>query len=497
MLDMGFVQDVKKVIRHLPQKRQTLLFSATMPAEIEQLAESILRDPVEVKVDPVSSTVDKIEQSLYYVSKADKPALLAKLVGQPQVKNALIFSRTKHGADKIARILNKEGIPAAAIHGNKSQNARVAALESFKAGKVKALVATDIAARGIDISDLSHVFNYDLPEVAETYVHRIGRTARAGQSGYAVSFCTPEEQEYLAGIEKLNRKKIPVAGGQPVSAAEARQAAAELARAKAEAIQARVAAKRGGMPARPAAPAAKPAVAAPAVQQKVGQGVAAKPAERPEARLGRGSAAAEKSAARPAAKTAPKSAAKPAAPAEAAEPYHGPKPFWMPAEQEQGKEGSPVEKDRSVPGEGLSASAKRRRRRRRAAADSGAQAAAPQNRTPAADKAAKAAPARPAASRDRDREDRRRASQPAQPRQSAKQSAQQSSGPQQGRQRQQERAARPAKAPQARRPAQEEDPGLLLIARKPPQQKFTSFEEYMKSHGGATEPIPEPEEPED
>ena len=455
MLDMGFVQDVKKVIRHLPQKRQTLLFSATMPAEIEQLAESILRDPVEVKVDPVSSTVDKIEQSLYYVSKADKPALLAKLVGQPQVKNALIFSRTKHGADKIARILNKEGIPAAAIHGNKSQNARVAALESFKAGKVKALVATDIAARGIDISDLSHVFNYDLPEVAETYVHRIGRTARAGQSGYAVSFCTPEEQEYLAGIEKLNRKKIPVAGGQPVSAAEAKQAAAELARAKAEAIQARVAAKRGGMPARPAAQAA----------------------------------------AKPAAKSAVKPAPKTAAPAEAAEPYHGPKPFWMPAEQEQGKEGSPVEKDRSANGEGLSASAKRRRRRRRAAADSGAQAAAPQNRTPAADKSAKAAPARPAANRER--EDRRRAPQPAQPRQGAKQSAPQSSGPQQGKQRQQERAARPAKAPQARRPAQEEDPGLLLIARKPPQQKFTSFEEYMKSHGGATEPIPEPEEPED
>ena len=204
MLDMGFVHDVKKVIAKLPAQRQNLMFSATMPAEIEQLAAGILRDPAFVKVDPVSSTVDRIQQSLYYVEKGNKKLLLPWLIKnlQPPVVNALVFSRTKHGADKIAKDLTKQGIPAAAIHGNKSQTARVTALEDFKSGKTRVLVATDIAARGIDISELSHVFNYDLPEVPETYVHRIGRTARAGADGTAVSFCAPEEQEYLAGIEK-------------------------------------------------------------------------------------------------------------------------------------------------------------------------------------------------------------------------------------------------------------------------------------------------------
>ena len=217
MLDMGFVHDVKKVIAKLPAQRQNLMFSATMPKEIEQLAAGILHDPAFVKVDPVSSTVDRIDQSLYFVEKGNKKFLLPWLIQnlKPPVQNALVFSRTKHGADKIAKDLNKQGIPAAAIHGNKSQSARVAALEGFKAGDTKVLVATDIAARGIDISELSHVFNYDLPEVPETYVHRIGRTARAGADGTAVSFCAPEEQEYLAGIEKLNRRKIPVVSGHP------------------------------------------------------------------------------------------------------------------------------------------------------------------------------------------------------------------------------------------------------------------------------------------
>ena len=217
MLDMGFVHDVKKVIAKLPAQRQNLMFSATMPKEIEQLAAGILHDPAFVKVDPVSSTVDRIDQSLYFVEKGNKKFLLPWLIQnlKPPVQNALVFSRTKHGADKIAKDLNKQGIPAAAIHGNKSQSARVAALEGFKAGNTKVLVATDIAARGIDISELSHVFNYDLPEVPETYVHRIGRTARAGADGTAVSFCAPEEQEYLAGIEKLNRRKIPVVSGHP------------------------------------------------------------------------------------------------------------------------------------------------------------------------------------------------------------------------------------------------------------------------------------------
>ena len=180
MLDMGFVHDVKKVIAKLPAQRQNLMFSATMPAEIEQLAAGILRDPAFVKVDPVSSTVDRIQQSLYYVEKGNKKLLLPWLIKnlQPPVVNALVFSRTKHGADKIAKDLTKQGIPAAAIHGNKSQTARVTALEDFKSGKTRVLVATDIAARGIDISELSHVFNYDLPEVPETYVHRIGRCGR-------------------------------------------------------------------------------------------------------------------------------------------------------------------------------------------------------------------------------------------------------------------------------------------------------------------------------
>ena len=210
MLDMGFIHDVKKVIRQLPAKRQNLLFSATMPKEIEQLAAGILQKPVSVKVDPPSSTVDRIDQSLYRVAKADKKRLLALLLADPAVKNALVFSRTKHGANAIAAFLTKQGIEAAAIHGNKSQSARVAALEGFKSGRLKALVATDIAARGIDISELSHVFQLDLPEVPETYVHRIGRTGRAGAEGTAVAFCSPEEEEYLAAIEKLIRKKIPV-----------------------------------------------------------------------------------------------------------------------------------------------------------------------------------------------------------------------------------------------------------------------------------------------
>ena len=211
MLDMGFVHDVKKVIAKLPAKRQNLMFSATMPKEIEQLAAGILHDPAFVKVDPVSSTVERIDQSLYFVEKGNKRFLLPWLIKNltPPVQNALVFSRTKHGADKIARDLTKQGITAAAIHGNKSQTARVAALEGFKEGKTRVLVATDIAARGIDVSGLSHVFNYDLPNIPETYVHRIGRTGRAGHVGVAVSFCDFEEKEYLADIEKLTHIRIP------------------------------------------------------------------------------------------------------------------------------------------------------------------------------------------------------------------------------------------------------------------------------------------------
>ena len=180
MLDMGFIHDVKKILKWLPAKKQTMLFSATMPPEIAALVNSLLHDPARVAVDPVSSPVEAIQQSVYFVDKGNKTKLLALLIGQLDVKNALVFTRTKHGANKVARDLSKEGITAAAIHGNKSQTARQQALSDFKAGRIRCLVATDIAARGLDIEELSHVFNYNLPEVPETHVHRIGRTGRAG-----------------------------------------------------------------------------------------------------------------------------------------------------------------------------------------------------------------------------------------------------------------------------------------------------------------------------
>ena len=376
MLDMGFIHDVKKVIRQLPEKRQNLLFSATMPKEIEQLAAGILRQPVKVKVDPPASTVDRIDQSLYRVAKGDKKKLLALLLADPAVKNALVFSRTKHGANAVAAFLTKQGIAAAAIHGNKSQSARVAALDSFKAGRLKALVATDIAARGIDISELSHVFQLDLPEVPETYVHRIGRTGRAGAEGTAVAFCSPEEEEYLAAIEKLIRKKIP---------------------------------------ARP-------------LPREIFQPAAAQPKADP-----------------------------PPAPA-------------TPAIREETK----MEQNEK-PAQGLSASAKRRRRRRRAAGKA-AQAAQPAQEQ----QARQGQSARPAEKQPEARPEK--TARP--PRAGGKAPAAQS--------------ARPAKAaksaPRAERspkpaPVSDDDPGLLLITRKPPAQKFASFEEYMNSRGGPGAPI--------
>ena len=407
MLDMGFVHDVKKVIAKLPRRRQTLLFSATMPKEIEDLADSLLHDPAVVKVDPVSSTVDRIDQKLYFVEKKQKIELLAYLLQDKSIVNALVFSRTKHGADRIARLLNKAGITAAAIHGNKSQTARVNALEGFKAGKTRVLVATDIAARGIDISELSHVFNYDLPEVPETYVHRIGRTARAGADGVAISFCSTEEREYLAGIEKLNRKKIPVVTGHPWE----------------------------GMP--PAQPQA--------VQQPARKGAAK---------------------ARSAAKAAP------APELESEEPMQNP------------------DRQNSDEGRHLSASAKRRRRRRRA-----------MDRSEAAAPAAQAA-AKPEEKKNPQPEQRREkpeAKKPQQPRQAAArkpaQPAPRAEEVRAEKQPRREKAQPPKAAPvqHTRRAAAQnsEDPGLLLISRKPPVQKFASFEAYMEAHGGATAPIEE------
>ncbi len=210
MLDMGFIHDVKKMIAALPKQRQSLFFSATMPAEIVKLASTILNKPSKVTVTPVSSTVDIIKQSIYFVDKGNKNALLVEILSNPEIKTALIFTRTKYGADKVARMLQKKKIKAEAIHGDKSQNSRQRALTNFKAQTTRVLVATDIAARGIDIDELEYVINYEIPNIAETYVHRIGRTGRAGAKGTALSLCDAIEKEYLKDIEKLISKKISV-----------------------------------------------------------------------------------------------------------------------------------------------------------------------------------------------------------------------------------------------------------------------------------------------
>jgi ATP-dependent RNA helicase RhlE len=215
MLDMGFIHDVKKIIKMIPAKRQTLFFSATMPKEITSLANSILTDPVKVEVNPVSSTAEMIEQALYYVDTPAKKDLLVHVLKETTAPSVLVFSRTKHGADKIVKLLAKNKVTAEAIHGNKSQNARQRALSNFKDKTSRVLVATDIAARGIDIDELSFVINYDIPNIPETYVHRIGRTGRAGASGIAVSFCDKEERKYIRDIQKLISLEIPVVNNHP------------------------------------------------------------------------------------------------------------------------------------------------------------------------------------------------------------------------------------------------------------------------------------------
>lgn len=215
MLDMGFVHDVKRVITKLPANRQSLFFSATMPPEIQKLSAVILNNPAKVEVTPVSSTAETITQSVYFVSKQDKRDLLQHLLEDHGIKTVLVFTRTKHGADKVVKDLNKANITAEAIHGNKSQNARQRALTNFKTRQTRVLVATDIAARGIDIDDLTHVINYELPNVPETYVHRIGRTGRAGANGTAFSFCDMEERDFLRDIHKLIARNIPVVEAHP------------------------------------------------------------------------------------------------------------------------------------------------------------------------------------------------------------------------------------------------------------------------------------------
>ena len=218
MLDMGFIHDVKKLIKLIPAKRQSLFFSATMPDSIRMLAGTILTNPKEVAVTPVSTTAETIQQEMYYVETSDKKDLLIHILQDRKIETALVFTRTKHGADKVQRLLSKVGIKTEAIHGNKSQNARQNALRNFKERTTRVLVATDIAARGIDIDDLNLVINYEIPNIPETYVHRIGRTGRAGLDGKAISFCDQEELEYLRDIQKLISLQVPVVKGHPYEA---------------------------------------------------------------------------------------------------------------------------------------------------------------------------------------------------------------------------------------------------------------------------------------
>jgi ATP-dependent RNA helicase RhlE len=210
---MGFIRDVRKIVGMMPKERQSLLFSATMPGEIARLAAELLRSPVRIEVSPVTRTADRIEQQVYMVNAPSKRGFLTRLLADPAMSRVIVFTRTKHGANRVAEHLEKAGIIAEAIHGNKSQGARQRALELFRTGEARVLVATDIAARGIDITDISHVVNFDIPNEPESYVHRIGRTARAGAAGIAISLCDGSERGYLRDIERLTQQKIPVVGG--------------------------------------------------------------------------------------------------------------------------------------------------------------------------------------------------------------------------------------------------------------------------------------------
>lgn len=220
MLDMGFIHDIRKVMRELPKERQTLFFSATMPPEIAKLANALLQNPVKIEVTPVSTTAEKIDQTVYMVAKQDKSSLLLHLLREKKIERTLVFTRTKYGADKIAKHLNQADVRTAALHGDKSQEARQRALHNFKTGRLRVLVATDIVARGIDVDDLSHVINYDLPEVPETYVHRIGRTGRAEKSGIAISFCSREEKVNLRDINRVTAQVIPITENHPYHSAQ-------------------------------------------------------------------------------------------------------------------------------------------------------------------------------------------------------------------------------------------------------------------------------------
>jgi ATP-dependent RNA helicase RhlE len=218
MLDMGFIRDVRKIVRALPKQRQSQLFSATMPADVARLAGEMLRQPIRIEVSPSAITVDRVDQRVFFVEAKGKRAFLAKLLGDPALARVIVFTRTKHGANRVAEYLGKAGVATEAIHGNKSQNARQNALELFRAGRARVLVATDVAARGIDVDGVTHVINFELPNVPESYVHRIGRTARAGAAGVALSLCDPAERAYLRDIEKLTTRPLAVVGDRTVRA---------------------------------------------------------------------------------------------------------------------------------------------------------------------------------------------------------------------------------------------------------------------------------------
>lgn len=221
MLDMGFIRDVRKMVALLPRQRQSMLFSATMPPDIAALAAEMLREPERIEVSPATITVERIDQRVFFVESAAKRSLLTRLLADPGLARVIVFTRTKHGANRVAEHLDKSGIAADAIHGNKSQSARQRALERFRSGDARVLVATDIAARGIDVDDVTHVINFELPNVPESYVHRVGRTARAGASGVALSFCDPSERAFLRDIERLTRRPLAVVGSGAAPAAPA------------------------------------------------------------------------------------------------------------------------------------------------------------------------------------------------------------------------------------------------------------------------------------
>ena len=490
MLDMGFIHDVKRVIKLLPDRKQSLLFSATMPAEIVEIANNLLTDPAFVKVDPVSSAVERIRQSIYFVSKNDKKDLLPWLLkglSDPPVDNALVFSRTKHGADKIVRVLEKQGISAAAIHGNKSQNARVAALEGFKAGKTQVLVATDIAARGIDISELSYVFNYDLPEVPETYVHRIGRTARAGADGTAVAFCAPEELEYLRDIEKLIRRQIPrvtqhpwAEGGQlppepvqpqPKQKPEKKETPPRQNKAK----------KEEPKPAKPLRSAEKEEPTVEEMEnspQQESQGLSASAKRRRRRRRSHENAAAEAEG------RSPETAKAPEKPAFDPRFLNGQKPAAPQTEQPRAKQ--PAQKTQDGGKKQPQQRPAEKPQQPKAKQGQPEQGKARQNQ-PEQARAKQNQPEQARAKQNQPEQGKAKQNQPRQQnpqKQPAEKPAEKPARPQ--------RQAAPEKPQQPRaekRPAPQEDPGLLLITRRPVTQKFASFEDYIAAHGGVTAPV--------